>query len=69
MTEQNPGEPQQQHVIASPNPTIDDDKTSTSVGPAKVEATKVRPAHGANAAPMKTTKPGTKRRRARPRTD
>ena len=58
---------QEQHVIASPNPTIDDSKTTT-IEPGKLPGTKVQPAAGTTAAPMKTTKPKPKpkRRRARP---
>lgn len=68
MNDQNQGEPQQQQqVIASPNPSIDDGKAPADAGPSKVEATKVQPARGNNAAPMKTTK--SKRRRPRPRRD
>jgi hypothetical protein len=72
MNDQNHGEPQQeQHVIASPNPTVDDGKADAGARPAKVEAVKIRPAHGATAAPMKTakSKPKPKRTRTRPQTD
>jgi hypothetical protein len=68
MTRQNADAPQQ-HVIASPNPTIDDGETTDDVGPAKVEAVKIRPARGATAAPLKTAEPKPKRRRAGPQTD
>lgn len=58
-----PSPPQEeQHVIASPNPTIDDSKTTATVEPGKISGTKIRPAAAATAAPMKkATKP--KRRR------
>lgn len=58
---------QEQHVVASPNPTVDDGK-ATADGPGKVTATKAEPAAATTAAPMKkTTRP--KRKRTRPRTD
>jgi hypothetical protein len=60
----NAGAPtQQQHVIASPNPTVDDSKTPAATEPAKTDAAKVQPAQTTTAAPMKTTKPKSKRRR------
>ena len=59
-------EPQQQeqHVIASPNPTINDSKT-TAIEPGKVSGTRVQPATSTTAAPMKkrTTRPKRKRTR------
>jgi hypothetical protein len=69
MTKQNNGAPQQQHVIASPNPTVDDGRRTPAGPDPKVEATKLPPAQGTTAAPMKTTtpKPKPKRRRTRPR--
>jgi hypothetical protein len=56
-------EPQQpeQHVIASPNPTVDDSKTTT-IEPGKISGTKVHPATTQTAAPMKK-KTSRKRRR------
>lgn len=61
--------PQQQHVIASPNPTVDDSKTpAADAAPAKADAARIQPAQATNAAPMKTpTKPKSKRRRTAPR--
>ena len=51
----------QQHVIASPNPTIDDSRT-TAPEPGTLPGTKVEPAAATTAAPMKkASKP--KRRR------
>ena len=46
---------QEQHVIAAPNPTIDDSKTTATVEPGKLPVTKARPTTGATAAPMKKT--------------
>ena len=61
--------PPPQHVIASPNPTVDDSKTNAAdAAPAKADAVKVQPAQAAKAAPMKTpARPKPKRRRAAPR--
>ena len=44
-------EQQEQHVVASPNPTIDDSK-STAVEPGRVTSAPVRPDATATAAPM-----------------
>ena len=60
--------PQQQGVVASPNPTIDDSKT-TAIEPRKITVTKIQPANSATAAPMKRKATRPKRRRTRPRTD
>ena len=71
MTQQN-SEGSHQHSIASPNPTIDDSKSSAAGADGKVEATKVRAAASATHAPMKTTAKPTsksKTRRNRPRED
>lgn len=54
---------QQRQVIASPNPTVDDSKTPTDVGPKKVEAKPIQPAQGSTQAPMKTTKKKKSKRR------
>jgi hypothetical protein len=61
--------PPQQHVIASPNPTVDDSKTNAAdAAPAKADAARIQPAQAAKAAPMKSpTKPKPKRRRTAPR--
>ena len=60
---QNTNAPQQeQHVIASPNPTIDDSKT-TVVEPGKVSGTKVQPATSTTAAPIKKKATPPKRKR------
>jgi len=61
-----PPQQQEQHVIASPNPTIDDSKTPSTTD-LKVEVTRLPPAQGTTAAPFKTAKP--KRKRIRARTD
>ncbi|MET0646614.1 MAG: hypothetical protein ABW208_08325 [Pyrinomonadaceae bacterium] len=54
---------QEQHVVASPNPTIDDSK-STAIDPGKVTSAPVQPDATATAAPMKpTAKPKPKRKR------
>ena len=53
---------QEQHVVASPNPTIDDSK-STSVEPGKVTVERVEPNTATTAAPMKkATKSKSKRK-------
>lgn len=48
------GEQQQEeeHIIASPNPTIDDSKT-TDVGHGEISSTRVQPVSATTAAPMK----------------
>ena len=62
-------QPQEQHVIVSPNPTIDDSKTTT-IEPGKISGTKVQPATTKTAAPIKKKKATRhKRRRTRSRTD
>ena len=69
MAQQNTSAQQtEQHVIASPNPTIDDSKTPAAVQP-KLTATKAKPATSATAAPMKSTtrKHSRKHRRTEPR--
>ena len=72
VTQQN-NETQQQQVIASPNPTIDDSKSSAADGPGKVEATKVQATKAASEAPMQPTttrsRSRSKQRRTRPRND
>ena len=50
--DKNTPEQQEQHVVASPNPTIDDSK-STAVEPGQVTSAPVRPDATATAAPMK----------------
>jgi hypothetical protein len=57
--------PQQgQNVVASPNPTTDDSKTTATVEPGAVSGSKVQPAKSTTAAPMKkTTRPKRKRKR------
>ena len=54
MPQQDTNTPQQQgqHVVASPNPTIDDSK-STAVEPGQVTSAPVRPDVTATAAPLK----------------
>ena len=46
-------QPQERHVIASPNPTIDDSRTTAAAEPGELKGTKVRPATTTTAAPMK----------------
>ena len=59
----NTPEQQEQHVVASPNPTIDDSK-STTVEPGEVTSTPVQPDAAATAAPMKpAATPEPKRKR------
>jgi hypothetical protein len=59
---------QEQHVVASPNPTVDDSKTPAIVGPKKIEGTPIQPVVIAAPAPMKTTsKSKSKHRRTKPR--
>ncbi|HEX8337917.1 MAG TPA: hypothetical protein VF621_14365 [Pyrinomonadaceae bacterium] len=67
MPTQNTNEQQQQeqHVIASPNPTADESRTS-SVEPGKVTATRIQPAASATAAPMKKATRPKRRRKSRP---
>ena len=69
MPQQKAGDPpQEQHVIASPNPSIDDSKSAGDVGLQKVEGTKVEATKATTQAPMKTTTGRkSKPRRARPR--
>jgi hypothetical protein len=55
---------QEQHVIASPNPTIDDSKTTATVEPGKVTAAKVQPT-ATTAAPMKKAKKPKRKRKSR----
>ena len=54
--------PEGQHVIASPNPTVDDSKTTTTVEPGKVSGTKVQPAASNTTAPMKKATKSKRRR-------
>ena len=63
-------EPRQQerHVIASPNPTIDDSKTTASE-PGQLTGTKVRAATTTTAAPMKKKAARPRRKRTKSRTD
>jgi hypothetical protein len=64
--------PPEQHVIASPNPTIDDSKTpATTAGPMKVEASRIQPVVIEQPTPMKTTsksKSKSKHKHTKPRT-
>jgi hypothetical protein len=53
---------QEQHVIASPNPTVDDSRTTT-IEPGKISGTKVHPATTQTAAPLKKKTTPRKRRR------
>jgi hypothetical protein len=62
---QEPQQQQEQHVIASPNPTIDDSK-STAVEPGKVTVERIQPATTATAAPMKQATRPKRKRRSRP---
>ncbi len=62
MTRQN-AEGQQQHVIASPNPSIDDSKSVVGAGPQKVESSRVEATSVTAQAPMKPAA----RRKPRPR--
>jgi hypothetical protein len=60
-------EPQQQQgqqVIASPNPTIDDSKT-TAAEPDEITATKIQPATNTTAAPMKKATRPKRRQKSR----
>ena len=50
--DKNTPEQQEQHVVASPNPTIDDSKT-TAIEPGQVTSAPVQPDVTATAAPMK----------------
>lgn len=59
---------QEQHVIASPNPTVDDSKTTT-IEPGKISGTRVQPATSTTAAPMKKKATRPKRRRKTTRND
>lgn len=69
MTQQKANAQQEQHVIASPNPTADEGKTPAGAEPGKVSSARIQPAQSAADAPAKTTaKPRPKRRRTRPRT-
>jgi hypothetical protein len=63
--------PQEQHVIASPNPTIDDSKTPATIsGPKKIETTRIQPVVIEMPAPMKTTsKSKSKHRRTKRHSD
>jgi hypothetical protein len=54
--------PQEQHVIASPNPTVDDSKTP-AIAPGKISGTKAQPATNTTAAPLKKKATRPKRRR------
>jgi hypothetical protein len=61
----------ERHVIASPNPTIDDGKTPATIAPQKVEGTRAEPAARTTRTPLKTTttaKSKPKRRRTKTRT-
>jgi hypothetical protein len=66
MTQPNGQQPQQEGHIASPNPTVDDSKTPTTLGPKNVTVNKVQPATTTTAAPLKktTAKPKSKRKHA-----
>jgi hypothetical protein len=70
---QNSNAPQQeQHVVASPNPSIDDSKTPATANPKKVEVKPVQPAQSATHAPLKTTtrpKSRSKHTRTKPHAD
>jgi hypothetical protein len=64
---QNTNQPQGQHVVASPNPTIDDSKP-TAAEPGEVTGTKAQPANPSttHAAPMKkAARPKRKRTKSR----
>lgn len=71
-TPPNPAAQPERHVVASPNPTIDDGKTPATVAPQKVEGTRVQPAAaGTTQTPLKSTTSGkskSKRRRTKTRT-
>jgi hypothetical protein len=58
---QNPNQ-QERHAVASPNPTIDDGKT-TAAEPGELTGTKVRPAAATTDTPMKKKASGPKRKR------
>jgi hypothetical protein len=63
-------QPTQTHVVASPNPTIDDSKTKAGDAPKTVEGTPVQPDATTTGAPMKTTKgKKSKHRRTKPASD
>jgi hypothetical protein len=59
---------QEQHVIASPNPTVDDSKT-TVVEPGKISGTQVQPATNTTNTPLKKKASRSRHKRKRPRTD
>ena len=61
MPTQNPNQ-QERHAVASPNPTVDDGKTTAAAEPGELMGTKVRPAATTTAAPMKKAA-GPKRKR------
>ena len=60
--DKNTPEQQEQHVVASPNPTIDDSK-STAVEPGQVTSAPVRPDVTATAAPMKPAADSARKRK------
>jgi hypothetical protein len=60
----------ERHVVASPNPTIDDGKTPATVTPQKVGGTRVQPAATTTQTPLKTTsksKSKSKHKQTKPR--
>jgi hypothetical protein len=70
LPQQNTSAPQEQHVVASPNPTVDDSKTPADVGPKKVEGTPLHAAGSVTQSPMKTTtksKSKSKHKQTKPR--
>jgi hypothetical protein len=71
VSHQNDNSQQERHVIASPNPTVDDSKSGAADDAGKVTATRIRPTQATSDAPLKTTtaKPKPKRRRTKPRND
>ena len=60
---------QERQAVASPNPTIDDSKTTAAAEPGELTGTKVQPATATTAAPMKKRAAKSRRKRTKPRTD
>jgi hypothetical protein len=56
VPQQNRNAQQGQHVVASPNPTVDDSKTKAGDAATKVEGTQVQPDQTTTQAPMANSK-------------
>jgi hypothetical protein len=63
MPQQNTNAQQPTHVIASPNPTIDDSKTPATETPKTVGGTPVKAVTGTTSAPMKAKRKSKSRHR------